>query len=187
MRTLLLTGLITTLLATRGIAADQYEVDPTHTSITFLIGHIGLSECHGRFNTVSGNFVIDSTNPESSKFAITMDVASVDTNNKKRDDHLRSPDFFNAKQFPTLTFESTSVKPTSDGYEVTGNLTLHGVTKPVKFMLRGGKTAEFPQGTLRTGFTTALAVKRSDFGMNNALEAIGDDVKILMSFEGIKK
>lgn len=178
---------ITATASVRVRAADQYELDTTHASVTFMISHIGLSETHGRFNTMEGNFSIDSAKPADSRFSLTIDVASIDTNNKKRDDHLRSPDFFNAKQYPTLTFESTSVKPIDGGYEVTGNLTLHGVTKPVRFAMQGGKTAEFPQGTFRTGFTTALAIKRSDFGMNNALEAIGDDVRIAISFEGIKK
>src|SRR5205823_755526 len=101
----------------------------------------------------NGTFTIDPDDPGKSSFELSIKTTSVDTNNKKRDDHLRSPDFFNAKQFPLITFRSTSVKPAEGGFEVTGELTLHGATRPVTFPLKGGRAAEFPKGVQRTGFT----------------------------------
>ena len=114
---------------------------------------------------------------------------SVDTNNAKRDGHLKSPDFFNTKQYPSIDFTSTSVKPTESGYQVTGDLTLHGETKPVTFELKGGKMTEFPKGVQRTGFTTQFHVKRSDFGVATKVgpSMLGEDVWVTISFEGTKK
>ena len=111
--------------------ADTYTVDPVHSSISFMISHVGISNIHGRFNDFSGKFTIDTADPARSSFALSIPIASIDTNNVKRDAHLRAPDYFNAKQFPSMPFQSTNVKAVDGGYEVTGDLTLHGVTKPV--------------------------------------------------------
>jgi polyisoprenoid-binding protein YceI len=166
--------------------ADDYAVDPAHSSIAFKISHLGLSWVHGRFNDFSGEFTID---PDASKasFQMTIKAESIDTNQAKRDGHLRSPDFFDTKKFPTLTFKSTAVKEMKDGYQVTGDFTLHGVTKPITFGLVGGRKAEFPKGVSRTGYSAELTLKRSDFGINKFAEAIGDNVYISLSFEGTKK
>jgi polyisoprenoid-binding protein YceI len=167
-------------------AADEYVVDAMHTGVQFKISHLGLSWTQGRFNDIAGSFTLDA-DPAKCSFRLTIKPASIDTNNKKRDEHLRSPDFFNVKQYPTIKFESTAVKATKDGYQVTGDLTLHGVTKSVTFALTGGRKAEFPKGVQRTGFSTELVVKRSDFGMDKFTEAIGDKVYLAISFEGAKK
>ncbi len=168
------------------VIADDYTLDGMHTSVSFKASHLGLSWTHGRFNDVGGSFQID---PDAGKcsFSLTIKTESVDTGNAKRDGHLRSPDFFNVKQFPALTFKSTEVKPIKDGYQVIGDLTLHGVTKSVSFPLVGGRKAEFPKGVERTGYSTELSIKRSDFGMDKMVEAIGDEVFISISFEGTKK
>ncbi len=168
-------------------AADEFAVDPMHSGVNFKISHLGLSWIHGRFDNYSGSFTLDGADPGKSSFTLTIKTESIDTNNSKRDDHLRSPDFFNAKQFPAITFKSTAVKPAKDGYEVTGDLTLHGVTKPVTFTLLGGRKAEFPKGVQRTGFSTELVLKRSEFGMTKFGEMLGDDVHVAVSFEGTKK
>jgi len=170
-------------------AAENYSVDPVHSSVTFMIPHLGISYIHGRFNDLTGNFILDKDAPTKSSFSLTIRVESVDSNNKQRDTHLRSPDFFNDKQFPLLTFQSTSVKPVEGGYEVTGDLTLHGVKKPVTFTLKGGKTADFPKGMQRTGFTTTLTLKRSDFGVGDPKfkDALGDEVHIAIGLEGVKQ
>ncbi len=119
---------------------------------------------------------------------MTIKAETVDTNNSKRDGHLRSPDFFNVKQFPAIAFKSTGVKAIKDGYEVTGDLTTHGATKPVKFEVLGGRKAQV-MGGVRTGFTTELSVKRSDFGVGTEqfANALGDEVRIAIGFEGTKK
>jgi polyisoprenoid-binding protein YceI len=171
----------------RASAADDYALDAMHSGVTFKISHLGLSWVYGRFNDFSGSFTINPEDPAKCTFSLAIKAESIDTNNQKRDEHLRSPDFFNVKQFPSLTFESKTVKAAKDGYEVTGDLTLHGVTKPVTFLLVGGRKAEFPKGVQRTGFSTDLIIKRADFGMDKGLEAIGNEVNISISFEGTRK
>lgn len=167
--------------------ADDYTIDAVHSGVTFQISHLGLSWIHGRFDRFAGDFTIDNSDATRSSFTLNIRPESVDTNNSKRDDHLRSPDFFNVKQFPTISFASTSVKPIEGGYEVTGNLTLHGTTKPLVFTLKGGRSAEFPKGHQRTGYSTELVLKRSDFGIDKFREMLGDDVYVAISFEGVKK
>ncbi|HLN32196.1 MAG TPA: YceI family protein [Gemmataceae bacterium] len=168
-------------------AADDYTIDPMHSGIGFKISHIGLSWIQGRFNSFSGDFTLDPDNPANSSFSMSIKTDSIDTNNKGRDNHLRSPDFFNAKQFPVVSFKSTAIKPIDGGYEVTGDLTLHGVTKSISFALKGGAKAEFPKGKLRTGFTAEFPVKRDDFGVGKPGNGLGDEVFATVSFEGVKK
>jgi polyisoprenoid-binding protein YceI len=167
--------------------ADDFTVDDAHSSVGFKIQHLGLSWIQGRFNEVAGNFTINKDDASKSLFSLTLKAESIDTNNKNRDNHLRSPDFFNAKQYATINFKSTSVKAVDGGYDVKGDLTMHGETKPISFTLKGGKEAEFPKGAHRTGFSTELTLKRSEFGMDKMLNAIGDEVQIAVSFEGVKK
>jgi polyisoprenoid-binding protein YceI len=167
-------------------AADDYTVDAAHAGVTFKISHLGLSWVYGRFNEFSGSFTLDPSDAGKSSFSLNIKTESIDTNNQKRDEHLRGGDFFNAKQFPTITFKSTSVKAVKDGYEVTGELTMHGVTKPVTFALLGGRKAEFPKGVERTGFSTELKLNRADFGIDKFADGIGNDVHLSISFEGTK-
>jgi polyisoprenoid-binding protein YceI len=168
-------------------AADTYTVDPVHSSISFKIAHVGISYIHGRFDDFSGQFTIDKDDPAKSSFALSIKVDTVDTNNQKRDEHLRNADYFNAKQFPAMTFQSTSVKPVEGGYEVSGDLTLHGVKKPVTLTLKGGdKIVEFPKGMHRIGFGTTLTIKRSEYDMKASLDALGDEVLIDIGVEAAK-
>jgi polyisoprenoid-binding protein YceI len=171
----------------RVASADDYAIDASHSGVSFQISHLGLSYVQGRFNEFSGNFTIDSSDPAKSSFALSIKAESVDTNSAGRDKHLRSPDFFNTKQFPAISFTSTAVKPIEGGYEVTGDLTMHGETKPVTFALKGGKTVQM-QGKQRTGFTAAsIIVKRTEFGVGKPTPMLGDDVYVAISFEGVKK
>jgi len=168
-------------------AADTYTVDPVHSSISFMISHAGISNIHGRFNDFSGKITIDKADPAKSSFALTIPIGSIDTNNVKRDEHLRAPDYFNAKQFPTLSFQSTKVKAVEGGYEVTGDLTLHGVTKPVSFKIKGAdKEVEFPKGTKRIGFVSTFSIVRSEFGVSAEVGALGDEVPISIGIEAAK-
>jgi polyisoprenoid-binding protein YceI len=164
--------------------ADDYRIDAVHSSVTFKIGHLGISYVHGRFNDFSGTFSLSNGGGE---FSLTIEAKSVDTAVPKRDTHLRSPDFLNVKQYPQITFRSTKVTSIKGGYEVTGDFTLHGVAKSITMNLSGGKITQFPKGTQRTGFTTSLTIKRADFGMDRFAGALGDDVHIAISFEGVKK
>jgi polyisoprenoid-binding protein YceI len=177
------------LLATSSamFAADEYAYDGVHSSISFKARHLDLSWIHGRFNEASGKFVLDRENPSKSTFELSIKADSVDTGNKLRDDHLRQPDYFDTKQFPTIDFKSTSVKPIDGGFEVAGNFTMHGTTKPVTITLTGGKEIEW-KGTKRVGFSTELALKRSDFNFDKtAIGPIGDEALIIIDCEGMRK
>ena len=169
--------------------SDNYAIDPAHSSVYFKISHLGLANVFGRFNEFSGNFTLDPDDAGKCSFEMTIKPESVDTNNPKRDSHLRSPDFFNVKQFPAITFKSTAVKAIKGGYEVTGELTMHGMSKPIKLELTGGQKAQFPPGVPRTGFNTELPLKRSDFGVGaeQFAKALGDEVRIAIGFEGTKR
>lgn len=164
--------------------AAEYELDVAHTSIYFRIMHAGVSQTYGRFNDFSGSVVFDG---DKSKFDFTVKTDSVDTGLKKRDDHLRSPDFFNAKQFPVITAKTTGVKQSGDNYELTVDLTLHGVTKSVTVPLKFHGETEFPKGMKRIGFSTEFTIKRSEFGMDKMVGPVGDDVDLMVSFEATRK
>jgi polyisoprenoid-binding protein YceI len=127
---LLASTLIATSLASfPALAADTYKLDPVHSHAEFKIMHLGVAYQYGRFNDIEGTVVVDEKNPANSKVDVTIKTESVDTKAEKRDEHLRSPDFFNAAQFPNLTFKSTKVEGAGkDKYKVSGNLTMHGVT-----------------------------------------------------------
>jgi polyisoprenoid-binding protein YceI len=171
-----------------GMAAtgDDYTIDSAHSAVVFKISHSDLNWIYGRFNQFSGEFAIDPSDPSNSSFTMTIRPDSVDTNNAKRDGHLRSPDFFNTKQFPEMKFKSTSVKPIDGGYEVSGDFTLHGETKPVTFNLMGGKTIA-AKGGQRTGYTAEFKLKRSDFGVSKFSPMLGDDVWVNVSFQGVQR
>src|SRR4029079_4713594 len=128
--------------AASAVAADKYTVDGVHSSISFKIQHMGISQVHGRFNKFDGTFAIDKADPVKSSFLLSIKTESVDTANEGRDKHLRSPDFFDSKQFAEITFKSTGVKATKEGYEVEGDFSMHGKTKRIKFNLVGGKEIE---------------------------------------------
>lgn len=152
-----------------------------------MISHQGISNIHGRFNDFTGKITIDSADPTKSSFAVSIPIDSIDTNNVKRDEHLRAPDYFNAKQFPTMSFQSTKVKAVTGGYDVTGDLTLHGVTKPVSLKLKGGdKVVEFPKGTKRIGLVSTFSIRRSEFGVNAEPSGLGDDIPISIGIEAAK-
>jgi polyisoprenoid-binding protein YceI len=168
-------------------AADEYEYDPVHSSISFKSQHLDISWIHGRFNMAKGKFVIDKKDPAKSSFELSIDANSVDTANQARDEHLRQPDYFDTKQFPTIDFKSTSVKPIKDGYEVTGEFTMHGKTKKVTFNMLGAKETEW-MGKKRIGFSAELSVKRSDYGFDKKnIGLIGDEARIFIDCEGAGK
>jgi polyisoprenoid-binding protein YceI len=169
-------------------AADVYEYDGVHSSVSFKARHLGLSWIHGRFNDVSGTFSLDRSEPAKSTFALTIQVASVDTANKLRDEHLLQADYFDSQKYPTIEFKSTSVKPVEGGYEVTGDFTMHGATKPITLVLKGGQEIVDKKGVKRVGFSTETTLKRSDFGFDpKAIGPIGDDALILIDCEGTGK
>ena len=183
---------VLTLLMGSGLSAraegTTYEVDKSHSSIVFRVKHLGIGYTYGFFRDFAGRFVVDEADPASSSVEFEVQVASVDTNDAKRDQHLKSPDFFAVNQFPTMTFKSTSVTKGEDGkFAVTGNLSLHGVTKSVTIDMAKTGQGDDPWGNHRVGFEGIFQVKRSEFGMDKMLEAAADDIRIIVAVEGIRK
>jgi polyisoprenoid-binding protein YceI len=181
-------SLIASLVAVRaGSAADMYAVDTVHSSIVFRVKHMNTAYFWGRFNNLAGSFSLDEANPAASQFEFQVKVDSVDTGNTKRDTHLKSPDFFNAVQFPVIAFTSQTVKKTASGYDVIGELTLHGVTKPVSVQVIPTGNGKGPSGRPIAGLEATLNFKRSDFGMTNMVGPVGDDVLVNVGVEGSRK
>ena len=168
-------------------AADTYQVDPVHSMVLFKVDHLGFSYSYGRFNDISGSIVIDEENPANSSVQIEIKAESVDTHSARRDQHLRSVDFLNAKQFPVISFKSKQVKKSGSTYEIAGDLTVRGVTKPVTVTLQRYRTGTDPWGNVRTGFNGSFTIQRSEYGVNYMPEGIGEDVEMLLTFEGIKQ
>lgn len=170
-------------------APVAYKIDPAHTSVAFIVNHLGFSNLIGRFNTVSGELSFDKDAVTASTLSVTIDATSVDTNHAKRDEHLRSPDFFNTKEFPTLAFKSTKIEKTGERTgTLTGDLTLLGVTKPVVLSVTFNKDGVSPATKLETaGFSARGTVKRSEFGMKYGTPYISDDIELLLETEAVKK
>lgn len=169
--------------------AGRYEIDPIHTAVIWKIRHMGVSDTIGRFNKAGGFLVLDA-DPAKSSVALEVDAASVYTADKKRDDHLKSPDFLNVKQFPAIKFTSTSITATGDKtFDVAGDLELHGVKKPVtaKFELIGAGPNMMDKSMSLVGFTGEFDIKRSDFEMSNMMGPVGDDVQMTIAVEAGKK
>lgn len=167
----------------------NFTIDDTHASVVFKVSHLGFSNVYGMFGQSSGTLVWD-TDMAKSSLEVTVKADSLTTMNKKRDDHLKGPDFFNVKQFPDIVLKSKSIKKLSGNkYEVTADLTMHGVTKPVKVTVAQGNTGKDPWGNTRTGGDATFKVKRTDFGINYMSKPgeIGDDVEVMIGFEAIKK
>ena len=168
-------------------AADIFKVDPGHASAVFSVQHLGVSNLYGRFNDISGTVVFDKNVPSKSSVELSVAVESLDTHLPKRDQSLKSPDYLDAKQFPTITFKSTKVEGAGDAFKVSGDFTLHGVTKPLTVDFKKVGEGKGVQGEPRAGGETRFTIKRSDFGMNFQQGAVGDEIAIILSLEGVKQ
>lgn len=169
--------------------AERFIIDPTHTDIVFLIDHLGYSKMIGEFDQVSGSFVFDRENVANSSVEVTVKTASVDTDLEVRDKDLRSPTFLNVQEFPEMTFESTRVEKTGEKTgKVHGELTMLGVTKPLTLDVTFNKTGPNPipgwKNAQGAGFSARTSLKRSDWGMDAYLPALGDRIEILIEVEG---
>ncbi len=186
-RNRILASLVTLGLATSvAMSATNYKLDPVHTSLVFRVGHMGVSHSWGVIDSPTGTLTVGDDGLPS----ITIDAKAekVDTNNEKRDAHLKGPDFFDAKQFPDLSFKSTSAKKIDDTtVEVTGDFTLKGVTKPLTVTLKKVGEADTKMAGYRIGYDTSFTIKRSDYGMTGMVGPVGDDVTIWVSLEGIRE
>jgi polyisoprenoid-binding protein YceI len=166
--------------------ARSFTVDAVHSKALFRVMHMGAGQFWGRFNDVSGTFSFDPSNLATAKFDITIAIESVDSGNGDLDKHLRSPDFFAAKDFPTMTFRSTGLEGASaTGGMLKGDLTMTGVTKPVTAKLEFTGMSDMGRG-MKSGFEATFTIKRSDFGITYGVDkgAIGDEVRVTVALEG---
>lgn len=175
------------------LQAATYKIDPDHSTVSFKIRHL-IGKVSGRFDKYEGTFTYDKADPKSWKTQATIDAASINTNTPKRDDHLRSPDFFDVKTYPTLSFVSTKVTDIQGSKaKLHGKLTLHGVTKPVVLDLEMLGEGKDPWGNERGSFVATTKINRADYGLtwNEAIETggvlVGEEVEITLEIEGLKQ
>ena len=189
---LLLCGI---LISADNSYASTYQIDPAHTQVIFKVKHMGISTVSGRFDNFEGLYNFDDANFENSSVEAKINASSVNTNKEKRDKHLRSDEFLDAEKFPEITFKSKSIKKGSSesNFLITGDLTIHGVTKEVILDTNyEGSVAKDPWGNARSAFTAETEINRKDYGLtwNKVLETgqflVGDEVKIILEVEGIK-
>ena len=180
------------LISTALFAFDTYTIDPVHTSVQFSVKHMVISSVHGIFRDVSGTINYDPKDPTKGSVEVHIKAASINTGSDNRDNHLRSPDFLDVEKFPELTFKSTQIEKSGDGYIARGPLTIHGVSKDVAIPFTIGGTIKDAKGNTRFGAEASVTINRKDFGLtwNRAVEGgmlVGDDVKIDLGVEGSSK
>ena len=183
------------LLASLALAAlpalageDTYKIDPVHSEVSFKVGHL-LAKVSGRFTKFEGTIKVDTADISKSSVEVVIDAASLTTDNESRDKHLKSPDFFDVAKYPTVTFKSTAVKEVAKGkLEVTGDFTLHGVTKRITFPITNAGTQPGMQpGSVVAGFVDgALSLNRSEFGIKTFPGVVGETVAISLNVEAGK-
>jgi len=188
--------IIAVVLSLTGIAtAETYKIDPAHTSVSFSIAHLVISEVNGRFNEFEGELTVDPTNNAVVTGKGVIQGKSIDTGIKQRDDHLRSPDFFNVEKFPTITFTGTQIVMEAGKPVFVGKFTMHGVTKDIRVpvTVKGPIKDPMNKGKLRIAFSAETTLNRKDYGLtwNKALETgglmVGDEVKIKINAEAVEQ
>jgi polyisoprenoid-binding protein YceI len=175
--------------------ADTWNIDPAHTNVEFSVRHMMISNVKGQFEKLSGTVTSNGTDPNSVHMDVVIQADSINTRIDKRDAHLKSPAFLDVEKFPTITFKSTKIEPAGDGkWKLTGDLTLHGVTKPVVLDVVGPTPPiQDPFGKTRAGASATTKINRKDFGIiwNQPMEAggvlVGDDVAISIEVEAVKQ
>jgi polyisoprenoid-binding protein YceI len=181
-----LLALALALLAAPALAAPvAYEIDGRHTQVLFTYSHFGLSNITGRFGDIDGTLAYDAADPGKSSVKVTIPIASVSMGVPKLDEHLKSPDFFDAAQFPDATFASTAVTVAGEGqWKVAGNLTLHGVTRPVVLDATTNFVGPHPMNKAPVaGFDATTTIKRSEFGVDRMIPGVPDEVRIRITVE----
>ena len=164
-------------------APGSFQVDPSHSTVLFKSRHAGAGYVYGWFKDFSGTFTIDA-DPKKSHVELTVKTASVDTRDDERNGNLAGPDFLNSKQFPELTFKSTSIDAASSGWRITGDLTIRGTTKSVTFDAMPVGDAKDPQGKRLVGVEARFAITRSDFGVSFMPEIVGPEIELIIALEG---
>ncbi|MGA9422017.1 MAG: YceI family protein [Rhodanobacteraceae bacterium] len=181
-------GLLTFASSSVFAAPETYTLDPNHTQTLFTWNHFGFSNPTANFNQVNGTLVFDADDPARSSLEVTIPVASIDTHVPALDEHLKQPDFFDAAKYPTITFRSTHVErgTRSGTFKVTGNLTVHGVTKPVTLLATLNKRGEHAMRKAPAiGFDATTTLKRSDFGLGAYVPAVSDAIHVHVTTEAI--
>jgi polyisoprenoid-binding protein YceI len=171
----------------------RWNIDPSHSTAEFTVRHLMITNVKGRFGKLSGSIDYDPAKPEASSFEASIDTASIDTRDEKRDAHLRSGDFFDVEKFPTLTFKSKKIEKAGEGFTAIGDLTMHGVTKEVTLEVEElSKPSKDPWGNSRVGASAHGKINRKDFGLgwNQALETggvlVGEHVKISLEISMVQ-
>jgi polyisoprenoid-binding protein YceI len=180
--------------ATATSTRTTWKIDPSHSHVEFSVRHLMISSVKGRFGALDGSVVTDEAAPAKVDVTVSIDAASLDTREAQRDTHLRSADFFDVEKFPTLTFQGGRVSgSTTDSFKLTGDLTIHGVTREVTLDVVSEGRGKDPWGGDRAGYSATTKIKRSDFGLtwNQLLEAggiaVGDEIKISIDVELVKQ
>jgi polyisoprenoid-binding protein YceI len=177
---------------TQTATATTWKIDTAHSTVEFAVKHMMFTTVKGRFTDVSGTVEFDEQDPTGGHADITIAAASIDTRESQRDAHLKSADFFDVEQFPTLTFRSTKVEGTAQHFTLTGDLTIHGITRPIALDVTHEGSGKDPWGGERAGYTAKATLNRRDFGLtwNAALETggflVGDEVKITLELQLIR-
>jgi len=168
------------------LAAD-YNIDPAHSAVTFETGHMGIARLPGRFNEFSGSYTWSADNLSDNAVSVVIQADSIDTNHTDRDEHLRSPDFFNARQYPTIEFNSTGYEGTADEGVLTGEMTMHGETRNVEMDIVKIGEGEDPWGGYRQGFVATTELMRSDFGIDYFIPNVPDATELTIFIEGVRQ
>jgi polyisoprenoid-binding protein YceI len=170
-------------------APEKYTFDKAHTQIMFFANHLGFSVSEGEFLDFDGHFIFDREKPENSSVDVTIQTASINMDDADWDKSMKSANFFNVEKFPTMTFKGTSIKVTGDNSaEITGDLTLLGVKKPVTLMVKHNKSGTHPYtGKFVAGFSATANINRSDWGMNYGIPGVANDIELRIEAEGIRE
>ncbi|MCU4185454.1 YceI family protein [Acidiferrimicrobium sp. IK] len=173
-----------------GLTAGTWTIDPAHSEVSFSVRHLMVSKVKGTFDTFEGTITV-AEDPLASSVTAEIDVTSINTREENRDNHLRSPDFFEADKHPKITFKSTSVTPKGSDYAVTGDLTIKGTTRPVTLDLEFNGVSGDPWGGTRAGFTATTEINRNDFGIDISMPldgggvVVGEKIKITLEIEAV--
>jgi len=187
MKALVASMLLWGISAAMPASAQTYQIDPVHSSLVFRVKHMDTAYVYGMFTSMKGTVVVDEANPARSSINIEVDANSVYTHNEQRDNHLRGPDFFNTRQFPTITFKSTQVRRiNANTVQVRGDLTIRGVTRPITASVTLTGKGKNPQGKDIIGFETRFTIRRSEFGIRYGLPGLGDEVQVTLSIEAAR-
>ncbi len=189
-RLVLASGILALASALAHAQTSTWVADSVHSEVDFSVSHLAISNVHGRFGKVAAKIELNDGDVSKSTVNATIDISTIDTGDPNRDTHLKTPDFFNLAQFPTATFTSTAVQKTSGGLIVNGNLTLHGVTKPVTLTVEGPKgPVPGMDKKLHAGYTATTTISRSDFGIGTKFPSamVGDQVSLTIELDAAKQ